>query len=600
MEFSYEQLVSEIENRRENVISEMEPKKEENKIDFLNYFFQYYSPEKLNSLADIHPCEFITLCLLEENRDMDFDILLKEIKEIANFLDNMGLKYLEPLIENLDRIDAKELDELIAIENSVSIIETIKYMKKVTDIFDNVGGIPIGLNPIDNISKYLKTARILKKIQNQEYLHFLLFTRFFKTELRTFTLLNPELQEKKLNSLLKKSINRTNVNAIYSPLYAYYREVENQEKKEERERNKKIYGYKALLDILKQDKDKEEIVNVDQYLDKIYEKDLEVLVLRYIYTHNQQYYNQLQEEYTSKSENSISRYISYFNEMSISFNEQDEQLQQQIMKDSLDIVKEKVTILQNLKLEEKELLYILANANLETIKKLEELLRNNYINRDFILNNLTIYYDEEKLKVVTINIESILKEKINLKLIEDKSFLLTDNNILLRNLKLLKSVGVNLKTLKAKSLEMLSDEFLVNKIASLIELGLEKLLICDPEVLNLDNNLIKRIVIARIIGMEIVKDNKLSEQLANKNEFFVADSMLDTYLLDRDNSNYKTNGVIIFDKEEQTDEKQYYDIEGIRIPKLRVNKLKISLESIIKPSFYTQEEVKKIEKYKKM
>lgn len=598
MKYSYEELISEIEKRREKVILEIELKEDNDKIDFLKYFFDHYNLEKITTLADIFPSELITIYLLEENRELDYDVVSEEIKEIDEFIDTIGLDFLEVLIDNLEELDTDKLEELISKEHNLSLIEKIKFIKQVNDLFENIGIANIGFNTTSNIFKILKTARTLKKIKNEKYLTFLMFVKHFNNELDKIKALNPEVQEKRLNTILNRIVDKAKVNETYKPLYEYYQEVENKIKKEARERSKKLYGYEKILDIVRQEKDKKEIVNIDQYLDKVYEKDLEVLILKYIYTHNKQYYDKLEAEYAYKSENSMNKYISYFNEISISFKEQNEELQQKIMKDSLDVVKEKVALLQKLNLEEKELLDILANTSLETIKELDELLRNNYISKEFILNDLTIYYNEEKLTKVTTNIEHLLKERINLRAIEDKSFLLTNNDILIRNIELLKLVGINLKTIKVKSLEMLSDETLINKIASLIELGLEKLLIYEPEILNLDNNLIKRIVIAKTIGMEIVQDNRLNETIANKNDFFVADSMLDLYLLDRDNSNYKTTGTIIFDKEEQKNDKQYYNIEGIRIPKLRVNNLQISLENIIKPSFYTQEEVKVLERHK--
>lgn len=598
MKYTYDELISEIEKRTEKTILEIQNNKEEEKMVFLKYFFKNYHAEEITSLADIYPSELLMIYLMEENREIPFEDILNEIIELNDVIDGVGTDFLEALVNNIELFDMDELQKLISKENKINVIEKQQIIKRVHNLFIKIGIDEIEKNSIDSIFAILRMTRIIKSVKKQEYLEFLLFVKELNDSINNIKFLKPELREKKLNSILRKNLNMDEINAAYQPIFNYYIEEENKIKKEERERNRKLYGYRKLLDMLKQEKDKKEIVNIDKYMENIHEKDLETLVLKYIYNHNKKYYDDLEKEYKYKVENSINSYISYFNEISISFNDQDEKLQEDIMKDTLDIVKEKVSYLQKLHLKEKEMLTVLAKSNLETIKQIDELLKSNHLNKEFILNNLTIYYDFEKLKTVVNNINCLVKEKANLKTIEEKEFLLADNMTLIKNIELLKIVGINLKTIKGNNLKMLSDSNLISKITSLIELGLDKQLVVEPDILSLDDNLSKRIVIAKMVGLDIIKDNKLNETVANPNSFFVTNSMLDTYLLDRNNSNYSEVGTIIFNKEEQDNDKKYFEIEGIRIPKLRVNNLKISLENIIRPSFYTKEEVKVLEKYK--
>lgn len=598
MEYKYKDLVSEIEKRTEKTVLEIQNNNGKERLDFLKYFFDNYHFDEVTSLTNIFPSELLTIYLMEENRDIEFDDIFNEIQETNEMIDSLGSKFLEVLVDNISEFDMDEIQELIKKEGKLNYIQQQKFSKKINNLFSKIGICEIGTNSIDNIFKILKITRMIKHIKKEEYLDFLIFTQSLDKELNNIKFLVPELREKKLNNILKEALNIDGINKVYQPLYNYYVETENREKKLERERNKKLYGYRKLLDILKQDNNKKEIINIDKYLENIHEKDLETIVLKYIYSHNKKYYDELEKEYIYKSENSINNYISYFNEMSISFNDQDEKLQQDIMKDTLDIIKQKVSYLQKLHLNEKELLNLLAKSNLETIKQIDDLLKNSILNKEFILNNLIIYYNLEKFETLLTNINCLIKEKVNLKTIEEKEFLLIDNQMLIKNIELLKTVGINLKTIKGNNLKMLSDANLLSKITSLIELGLEKQIVVEPDILNLDDNLPKRIVIAKTVGMDIIKDDKLNPKIASSKDFFVMDSMLAMYLLDRNNSNYNCNKTIIFDEVEKDNNKQYFEIEGIRIPKLRVNNLKISLENIIKPSFYTKEEVKTLEKYR--
>ena len=89
MNYSYEELISEIEKRREKVIFEIESKKDDDKIDFLKYFFDNYRLEKITTLANIFPSELVTIYLLEQNRELDYDVVLEEIREIDEFIDRI-------------------------------------------------------------------------------------------------------------------------------------------------------------------------------------------------------------------------------------------------------------------------------------------------------------------------------------------------------------------------------------------------------------------------------------------------------------------------------------------------------------------------------
>ena len=131
-----------------------------------------------------------------------------------------------------------------------------------------------------------------------------------------------------------------------------------------------------------------------------------------------------------------------------------------------------------------------------------------------------------------------------------------------------------------------------------IKYAYEEIIKSKPEVLNADKNLAKRIIISRIVGMDIIEDGNINEKIIQKDDFFVRDMDIDKYLFDRDNSNYNTELMIEFNTN-INEEGLSYIVEGIVIPKARVTNLCVSLNDIIRPSLYTQEEIKKLEKYKK-
>ena len=74
--------------------------------------------------------------------------------------------------------------------------------------------------------------------------------------------------------------------------------------------------------------------------------------------------------------------------------------------------------------------------------------------------------------------------------------------------------------------------------------------------------------------------------------------MITSYLLDREHSNYNNKNMVELSNLEET--KLSYQVEGVIIPKARVSNLRISLESLIKPSIYSEKDIKVLEKLQKV
>lgn len=393
-----------------------------------------------------------------------------------------------------------------------------------------------------------------------------------------------------------KVANRKRIEEVLDPLYKYYLSLEKQQNQLMKEKNKQIYCYTELLEILKREDSKEEITCIDLILDRIKEDDLKILCLKYIEQHNKIYYEKLEQEYSYKNENSISKYISYFNEMGIDFKSLTIEEQQMVMRDSLQVLKEKIKLLETIFQDNQLCVLTAIKTELSVVEEIDHLMKKGYISQELLLNDPTLYYDTYKLTNLKDNIEFLLKEKVNLISIEDKSFLMIDTSLLIKNVKVLKKLDIEIKNLK--DLKMLTEEKLQDKINSLIEIGLEEVLVKKPVVLNSDINLAKRIVIARLVGEDIFEDDEIKESILDKDKFFVADNMINKYLLDRDNSNYQSSAMIELRCFNET--KASYLLEGVIIPKAKVTNLCVSLEALIKPSLYSEQEVKVLEKYQKV
>ena len=603
-------LILEIENRRDELLLK-DLNLDNERIDYLNEFFDKYSGKRVTSLAYLTPKELLLAILLEKNRDQSFSDLSEEVELLTDIIHQMeGIEFYK--INDLTKMcDLEKYKEILEnyIEES-NVVKKVKHERNAKKELENemkqheMEFNLRGYNSIDIIRLMLT----LNKIQSESYIILMCFLldlemgkEISKRMGNMFNL--SEDDESFIEFHLKNSVNRKVLEKSMDPLYKYYLSLEKEQNQKERERTRQSYQYAEVLTILKgysenkkNNRDKQEIIDIDRVLDKLPEEELRNLYLRYIYEHNLPYYQGLEEEYKYKTENSIGKYILYFNNLGIDFNELSEAVQKEIMLDPLELIKEKFKLLKEIFKDNKVIMSLIGKTTLPIIKELDKYRKKGYLTTKLLQENYSVYSNGEEFENLKENIVLLNKEKINITSLEDKSLLLISNSQLITNINILKLNGIDLTTLK--NLMMLIDNSLQEKIDSLVEIGLEEMVKTKPEILNSDINLAKRIVISRLIGEEVIEKDSIREEILDKDRFFVTDSMVSSYLLDREHSNYNNKNIIVFPEIEAA--KLSYNIEGVIIPKARVNNLKVSLESLIKPSMYSEKEIKILEKHSKV
>ena len=344
-------------------------------------------------------------------------------------------------------------------------------------------------------------------------------------------------------------------------------------------------AYTKLLAILEQENKNIEITNIDQILRYTIEDDIRDYCLEYIYDHNMKYYKELEEEYEEKNKNSINAYISYFSTLNINFLLLDEKLQKKVMETPIDEIKEKMKIIINIA-EVEDIVEVLINTSKEELKEIKKYISKELLTEEFIKSNIKIFSDKEKYDNFKDNLE-LLVNRVNLKKYTDKSFLLTDNEIIRNNINLLKRANIIFSN--STNLSMLKEP-LKEKLELFIEVGLESSIKDNPDILNEDITLAKKVLIDKLVGNGSFDINNLIID----DGFYVRDSEIDRFMFDRDNSNYLNNSKIFIPSIEETELSYIYD--GIIIPKSRVKIQPVAIEEIIKPSLYSKEEVKRLEK----
>lgn len=614
MDNQYRELLAKIDARIKEISYELS--NDNNiRVEYLSEFFETCNLKDMSTIFGISNSSLLFALLLEADRKTDFNELEDMIIEVKDYIDHMSVDELVDICDVYMTVETREalkeieknMARLLQASDNSSILgvalSNIVLGIKIKDINESLN---LNISDYEEFLLFMKVLKILEKIDKNKNINLLVGIACFHEErektanfLNAFELrenLSDNEKEERLNKIVSKTVNQKTVEKSLHNLYSYYIEIEKQEKSKNRIRNKKIYRYVELKESLEKESKKKEITNIDSILDKILDDDIKKLCLEYIFSHNEKYYQELYQEYAYKSENPIKKYITYFNTLGIDFLEIGEENQKQIMTFSIETLKHEIGKLPQISFHKDILISICKKKSLTVIEEINKLIKNNYIDLNLLLSNQNIYVDDDVFKNLKENIKMLEHRKINIRELENKQILLVPNELLLCNLELLEKLGISLKGLK--KLDMLAKPCLIEEISLLVEVGLENSILKQPNILNSDKKLAKRILISQMVDENIYDDNgDIKDSILDKDSFFLQDNEVESYLFDRDNSRYHSNFKIVV--EDDSKSLFSYDIEGIKIPKLKVKNLSISLEELVHNSMYSKEEIKILEKHSK-
>ena len=211
-----------------------------------------------------------------------------------------------------------------------------------------------------------------------------------------------------------------------------------------------------------------------------------------------------------------------------------------IMSRGYDFVERIINFLNKIGYEFKnEILLIIAGTNNDILSGIEEFIKKDYINSEFVRNNINVLLpsndlDEVSYNLLTRNMNLLLDKGINIKGLDSDGmdFYVSSTELIEDNLSVIEESKVNIKTRNLKNYNFLGEEDLKGKINNLKELGIS--INSNIEVLNSDINIIKRIKLCNSLGISIYdENNKIKKDILNKDLFFVPDSKIDEYVNER-------------------------------------------------------------------
>lgn len=365
---------------------------------------------------------------------------------------------------------------------------------------------------------------------------------------------------------------RINLESARNQVKKYVEEIEREEKNRNKQVKLETYYNEQALELLEKELKKTQITNIRPLIKRIVDPAIKEIILIIIYKHNLEYLKELNNEYNELMSNSTARYLSLLHEFDISATEEElVSITHLGIEDTKSILK----ILKGLNISLDSYMKILSSTNIKTIIDIKELLNKSYISKEVLNSNIMIFNKNNiLLNIIKTNIEIINKHQINPTIFSEKEkILLMDSNLLEKSLETIEKYNL-IKSLKnSHDFGFLFNVNLSSLIDKYLELGYEKILEEDLDVLNYKDT--RRLVILRNMGIELEK-NEIVE-MHESDKFFIPDEMLDDYI--PVTSTYLKEEELNISKEELLSYKKTNRTLEIAGHLISINKILMSLES---------------------
>lgn len=378
-----------------------------------------------------------------------------------------------------------------------------------------------------------------------------------------FELSNNEKHKKK--EVVSKVKDKYNVKRIFDSLSSVinreYSNLKSENNKKKKSAKKSIMNYAMLVSNLNKYK-KEQLLNknnINDMINMIEDEDILREFLIQINNLQKEYFDELNREYLKlSSDSSVSIHV-VLNKYNIDFNKLSVSLKNKLLKEEKENLENFLKLIKEIGITDFDMIcYLLEKSDSLIVGDFVNLIKDGIISYDFLINNKELF-EVENHKNMKEKIKLFKDEGINYRLfINDLDVYLIDNNKLLGNINILKQykllVGVN----RLSSFEMLKDNNLEVKIDMLLELGYEKILEENLDILNFDVLKIKKLYILKSLGMLPDDYDRLVNIFNNKT---ILDSIddVDSYLFNI--SSYKIDDNVTFSGE--VDYSKFYSNERV-------------------------------------
>lgn len=482
-----------------------------------------YKKTELEYLENI-PSIYDYMVSLNEFKKIDLiyaGIILGDEYDDFEFINSLP----DDLIKSINEFDFDKFEVIYLLEDN----DLKEKIEKFSEQYSS--------DSVENIKKVCKMLRLINKEDFMIISDFFRCTGFTIGMKRVYSM--NDCSEKNLKEERDILLEVNSFPEFFDRIETKKKEIKLENKRLNKLYSDRITKLNRLINNLEKGKNGEEITNIDELLDYAGE-EFRHDILIYIKENNKTYNEKLERKYLNLKKNSISKFINIFGKNNIDFMLFNDAEKKIIMSRGYDSVEKIIKFLNKIDYKFKnEILLIIAGTNNDIISKIEEFIKKDYINSEFVRNNINVLLpsndlDEVSYNLLIKNMNLLLDKGINIKGLDSDgmNFYVSSTKLIEDNLSTIEESKVNIKTRNLKNYNFLGEEDLKSKINSLKELGVS--INGNIEVLNSDINIIKRIKLCNSLGISIYdENNKIKKDILNKDLFFVPDSKIDEYVNER-------------------------------------------------------------------
>lgn len=584
--------LNEINQEIENIKSELDNPKEEAAFLYISNFIKNNKINQLSDFADVDIWEFVkcNFYITAKNKTIgECSSIIDDIKPIFSTIKNSALEiFLKKLImiRNEEKIDliinffkCKEIKEefkyLLEI-NDKKIIALLMVLKKENE--DGKGNIIPFLESVKENGS-VTTSQLYLYLQHEEFKDFYEHTIVaICTDGKSI-----ELREEKKNEVVTKFAKElVDTDYIIERMDEIKRFKENYEREEKR-KEKEIYGIINAKNLLEIGLNKKEIVTYREIVKTIKNEKLKNYFLEIIKEHNEKYLHELEQEIDRLKKNSKE---SIENLLSSNGLQKEDIDINKIMNFSYEEIEEILRFFRLLEISNNDKARILQNTSINIIRDVKDLIDKEIISPKNILENIQLLdLDSNSLKFLKSNLSLFKENGIPIEIFkQDLRILIHNSQTINKSLEILKEYNLIELLRNSSSYEFLLRDDLREVIDAFLELGYENLLISDLSLLN--TKVIKRLYIIKSMNISITSKQDLLYILDEKKHFFVADEKIDEYLNEELSDNEVNSTFTIDNLEKYKSSERVYDLNGIKISIPKVKRQLESGESIYKAIIY--------------
>ena len=581
-------------------------------------FFQKYAEEFLEFRYGSRDTEFLEdinlfiLIYCTYNEVEDFDLFRKNVYKNETLFDEImsssschieRCDFLEIIEKNNDKILKFDYfikndvlkDTFFDNEESIAVIKRITEIKFVEE------------NPVDLEMYFTRDLEELVSDKNNR--------KHIKRQLRRFT--NSLIESLEIGKLSKDMLNKTK--KLVSTNNKFYSDIE-----------KELMLYNNLMNVLKRIKKEELPFVIDNKMIEDLNDEIAVELYSAIIKLNNAQNIELTEEKNNLINNSINKQKYDLKKVGYDIDKIDESKVNFILNyGDIPKIGEIINFLNSLDYELIDIyndngIYVLVNTNLENVYAVNEMFKKKVVTIKFINDNPQIFFNKDIVNDVVGQFDILNKNFKNLSEYYELSdtkcneILLLNPNIVYNNIMLLLDYTLNFNK------NIIKNNKLIDYVDLFIESGLSEYIKNNIDIVNEDSlNVIKRIYVAKLMNLDVIRDGILNEILLDSRKFYVenknldeyiindVDDYLDTdikYLLDKNEKKCKNNDNICEKYDEYLIDDLTYSFDGVLISKnkflrnieflnncdLIVSENELELNSMIYGSILNEKEILKI------